>query len=698
MENIKASPGFSLMIDESTDVGGLQHAVICLRFINKVGVAVTKFVELKFIDPKKGAKADTLLDLVMEFFVAHGLDPKKMKAFGSDGASVMLGERSGLATRLAVATIEWSGGQTAGNPQCIGMHCCAHRLALVGNDSFDGDAAFKSFEATLSDLYTFYSRSPKRTGGLLHICQETDEVFKKQVRPCQVRWLSRATSCSSAETCLPSIFAHLQEVRDDTDGNDSAQSRATAGDLFTRVSSFLWVAMLLFMTDILALMAILSRHFQHDDYSIDEVTDNVNLTIKVLQTKYLRDSPSFGPKLHNFLAHARTQFPAEDNFSPSFTWKGVTFHVEQADYDQLTDLCVKFATSIRDGLTERFPNIPLLDAFSVFDPKHLNVDGLNVLPANYGLENINTLLDHFTDIDRDAFLVEWQLVCERMWINRQKTKKEFWTPILRVAPNIFPLTIQLVVVDAVAPLNTACCERGFSLANNIKTDLRNRMKTQLLNSLMQCNLNGPDMNDEEGMEDLLRSAFATWCLAKNRMPQRSSKKPRPGRRKAVESLKAMFKRMIDDDEEPESDEEGADEAGDEAEEADEVGEAEAEADEAQQMDAVGPFPFDHADFCNADGDVLLEPLAAPDMDDPSQLKGKLIGIKYLGINRWHVGKVVSYKASNGTGWVIFSKDWCSLDDDEEHWIDCGRRRQFEFVLNHKPYGVHRDWVLLRRRL
>ena len=153
----------------------------------------------------------------------------------------------------------------------------------------------------------------------------------------------------------------------------------------------------------------------------------------------------------------------------------------------------------------------------------------------------------------------------------------------------------------------------------------------------------------------------------------------------------MFNRMID--EEVESNQEGVDGSSDES---DEVGEA--EADEAQQMDAVGPFPFNHADFCNADGDVLLEPLPAPDMDDPSQLKGHLIAIKYLGINRWHVGKVVSYKASKGTGWVIFSKEWCSQADDEDHWMDCHLRRQFEFVLSNKPYGVHRDWVLLRRRL
>ena len=123
--------------------------------------------------------------------------------------------------------------------------------------------------------------------------------------------------------------------------------------------------------------------------------------------------------------------------------------------------------------------MPLLDAFSVFDPSHLNVDGLNELPDDYGMDKINILLDHYVDINRDAFLVEWQVVCQRMWMHRQKSKKEFWAPILRVAPNLFPLTVQLVVVDAVAPLNTACCERGFSLVNNIKTDLRNRTNSRL---------------------------------------------------------------------------------------------------------------------------------------------------------------------------------------------------------------------------
>ena len=54
--------------------------------------------------------------------------------FGSDGASVMTGVRSGISTRLK-----------ADNPYIVNIHCVAHRLALAAAQASDKVRYLKFF-------------------------------------------------------------------------------------------------------------------------------------------------------------------------------------------------------------------------------------------------------------------------------------------------------------------------------------------------------------------------------------------------------------------------------------------------------------------------------------------------------------------------------------------------------------------------
>ena len=44
---------------------------------------------------------------------------------------------------------------------------------------------------------------------------------------------------------------------------------------------------------------------------------------------------------------------------------------------------------------------------------------------------------------------------------------------------------------SVYPISTADCERGFSAMNLQHSDLRNRLKTETVNSLLTISINGP---------------------------------------------------------------------------------------------------------------------------------------------------------------------------------------------------------------
>ena len=76
-----------------------------------------------------------------------------MKAFTSDGASVMIGVNEGVVAKLRMHEC----------CRCmLNFHCICHRLALACSDTCDYLYIMKEFETTLSQLWSFFKDSPKR--------------------------------------------------------------------------------------------------------------------------------------------------------------------------------------------------------------------------------------------------------------------------------------------------------------------------------------------------------------------------------------------------------------------------------------------------------------------------------------------------------------------------------------------------------
>ncbi len=75
----------------------------------------------------------------------------KITSFASDGASVMLGKRNGVAAKIAER-----------NPYLFTTHCIAHRLALACNSAENQVSFCKHVENIMKSIYSFFSSSSKR--------------------------------------------------------------------------------------------------------------------------------------------------------------------------------------------------------------------------------------------------------------------------------------------------------------------------------------------------------------------------------------------------------------------------------------------------------------------------------------------------------------------------------------------------------
>lgn len=121
---------YGLLVDDVTDISVMEQNIIYIQFFNKH----TQKVEVHFLSVNNlledeectSANADAITKCILEELYRCDLSTDKFTSLVSDGASVMVGRRTGVATRLNEV-----------NSKFINVHCICHRLALACGDAND---------------------------------------------------------------------------------------------------------------------------------------------------------------------------------------------------------------------------------------------------------------------------------------------------------------------------------------------------------------------------------------------------------------------------------------------------------------------------------------------------------------------------------------------------------------------------------
>ncbi|XP_031287121.1 zinc finger MYM-type protein 1-like [Pistacia vera] len=108
---------FAIMIDESCDISRKEHMAIVLRYVNKNGLVVERFLGVEHVTSTTTLSLKATLD---NFFSRHGLSFSRLRGQGYDGASNMQGEFNGLKTLVLKE-----------NRCAYYIHCFVHQLQLA---------------------------------------------------------------------------------------------------------------------------------------------------------------------------------------------------------------------------------------------------------------------------------------------------------------------------------------------------------------------------------------------------------------------------------------------------------------------------------------------------------------------------------------------------------------------------------------
>ncbi|KAK3095892.1 hypothetical protein FSP39_020416 [Pinctada imbricata] len=141
-------------------------------------------------------------DLRFEDLRADSTDAPTLVCANFDGASVMLGKKSGVIAHILNRV-----------PEVIPIHCVAHKLELAILDSVKNIPFLKKYDSTLRGLFIMYRASPKRLRELRSVAEslETSVISFTDLK--KTRWVSsKCRAVKALENNMSAVVTHLEAM------------------------------------------------------------------------------------------------------------------------------------------------------------------------------------------------------------------------------------------------------------------------------------------------------------------------------------------------------------------------------------------------------------------------------------------------------------------------------------------------------
>ena len=442
----KASPYFSVILDEATDISVNKQLGLCLQ----VG-GFTKVRNIKLLEVQSGS-AEVITETILQYLITSTapvtLDLKCLTGGSSYGASVMVGRHGGVMTRL----------QAAAPQGFVSTHCVAHRLALAASDACKDISMVSRFERIVNQIYTFFSKSTTRAAELREMQRVMNEPKLKLKRAAETLWLSHESAVDVLRRSLKAVKATLEE--------EASKGDATARGLALEVSKPNFIALLLLMSDVLSVLGHLSRSFQIATLNLLCVEQILHGALSTLQA--LKDSPLQGGFMQSL----------EDTLKDVKITEDVT--------QQFQTTASQYITAVIDNLRGRFPQVRTITLLGYIDPWNVSKATpatINELGDLMGVDGKKLWQEFLAYKSFAKSLPEVSVAAAVQTIFDTGNKEALTTA--------YPLISNILARIAVLPASSAHVERLFSTMKRIKTAQRNRLKTEMLDCLIRISSEGP---------------------------------------------------------------------------------------------------------------------------------------------------------------------------------------------------------------
>ena len=487
----------TVLADGSTDATVVEQETVSVRYIHK-GEPVTELAE---IVPLESAKATGVYKAVKQGIAAvKREDGPSLIGANFDGASVMIGEKSGVKALLKKDF-----------PVITVIHCVAHKLELSVLDAAKSMPYLQIFEETIKSIFNFYHFSTKRRRELAEIADLLSTMLTNYSSVKAVRWVA---SKSRALLAVKKNFAStVMHTEDASQGSKDAKTKGKAASIHKEITTVRFVKMLHFMLDLMDIITETSKIFQREKLTIPEVPDIIQeTTMKLMNLK------------QHIGKHSKEFY---DNLTASKQFGDQKIQLKgaaPAAYKEDNDIkkLLENAISYLQSRFENFKEAPLV-YFKIFNFKFWHREQEQL--ALFGGDDVQCIVDHYKEqLSGDEFNKipqEWVALKSYVVHFCGRPLLQVYGELLRDRPARFKNILVLVDLMLTLSPSTAECERQFSSMNRIKTALRNRLSNDSLQALMKINCDGPSDNDfdpEEAINKWLTSGPGGRHIAGHKVP------------------------------------------------------------------------------------------------------------------------------------------------------------------------------------
>ena len=269
ISKVSTSPAFSLLMDESTDRGDLKREGTLIRYYDEATLHVTTgFLGLQEVPQ---ATASNLFECLDFHLKQDGLTYEKLIGWNSDGASVMLGKRNSVVSRLK-----------AKQPNLYVLHCICHVSHLMIHDVV---GCIPSYIINLTEnLFWWFHHSAKRVTELKSFQDWLEVEAHKILKKVDTRWLS-------LEACINRIIEQYDPLKSYFDSIESSKldekARKKMKTMRDHLKSPITKAYLLFLSNILSIINKFNLLFQSSSPNAHRLLKEMNQLILSILNKFI---------------------------------------------------------------------------------------------------------------------------------------------------------------------------------------------------------------------------------------------------------------------------------------------------------------------------------------------------------------------------------------------------------------------------
>lgn len=460
----------SILIDESTTLSKKSTLVVVIRtyFEDASSDLLDTYVFNLDLIELTNTNAENITNDLLTCLNKYGFDQAFLEecliAFACDGASVMIGKNSGVATRLQTMF-----------PNLLVWHCSNHRLELAVSDCVNEVSGINHFKIFIDKLYSLYHQSPKNQNELKMAAASLEAQILRIGRILSVRWVASSKRTINAVLHnYQALCKHFETASKDL--TRDTKERAKYNGLLNIMTDVQFLKNTHAMSDALDEMGDLSELLQRRNITLVEADKAIRTTIRVFDSMATKP----GPKLDQVLCSISEK-----------KYKGIQLHDGKVVPINTAQLYTSLANNMRNRMITTSSSHGARDAKHQIENENIYN---NLLACVKVLEPKNWPKSNDGEVEIQYGDKEIRRLCSQFHLNDAQIIRGFRSYKMSGGKEEIPDDLKpLLNIIASVPISTSECERNFSSVNEIVTPLRSSLSVETTAALLFINCVGPPL-------------------------------------------------------------------------------------------------------------------------------------------------------------------------------------------------------------